>query len=47
MPLWFVATSKDDKENYVKATDTFHRALNGFPSDNIKRYGKNTVYWLK
>ena len=32
MPVWFVATYKDDKENYVKATDTLHRALNGIPS---------------
>ena len=28
MPVWFVATYKDEKENYVKATDTLHRALN-------------------
>ena len=43
MPVWFVATYKDDKENYVKATDTLHRALNGIPSNNIKRYGRNIL----
>ena len=35
MPMWFVATYKDGKENYVKTTDTLHRALNGIPSNNI------------
>ena len=45
MPVWFVATCKDDKENYVKATDPLHRALNGIPSNNIKRYGRNI--WVK
>ena len=43
MPVWFVATYKDDKENYIKATDTIHRALNGIPSSNIKRYGRNIL----
>ena len=42
-PVWFVATYKDDEENYVKATDTLHRGLNGIPSNNIKRYGRNTL----
>ena len=27
--VWFIATYKDDIENYVKATDTLHRVLNG------------------
>ena len=47
MPVWFVATYKDDKENYVKATDTLHRALNGIPSSNIKRYGRNILVKVK
>ena len=47
MPVWFVATYKDEKENYVKATDTLHRALNGIPSNNIKKYGKNILVKVK
>ena len=46
-PVWFVATYKDEKENYVKATDTLHRALNGIPSYNIKKYGKNILIKVK
>ena len=47
MPVEFVATYKDDKENHVKATDTLHRALNGIPSNNIKKYGKNILIKVK
>ena len=47
VPVWFVATYKDDKENYVKATDTLHRTLNGIPSNNSKRYGKNILVKVK
>ena len=47
MPVWFVATYKNEKENYVKATDTLHRALNGIPSNNIKKYGKNILIKAK
>ena len=47
MPAWFVATYKDDKENYIKATDALHRALNGIPSSNIKRYGRNILVKVK
>ena len=47
MPVWFVATYKDEKENYVKATYTLHRALNGIPSNNIKKYGKNILIKVK
>ena len=37
MPVWFVATY-DEKENYVKATDTLHRALNDIPSRSSKPF---------
>ena len=47
MSAWFVATYKDDKENYVKATDTLHRAMNCIPSNNIKRYGRNILIKVK
>ena len=47
MPVWFVATYKDEKENYVKATYALHRALKGIPSNNIKKYGKNILIKVK
>ena len=46
MPVWFVATHKEEQQNYVKATEAFHRALKGIPCD-MKKYGKNTLVKVK
>ena len=47
VPVWYVATYKDGRENYIKATETLHRALNGIPSNNMKKYGKNILIKVK
>ena len=47
MPVWFVATYMGGQENYVKATEILHRALNCIPSNNMKKYGKNILVKVK
>ena len=44
MPVWFVVTYKESQENYLRATETVHRALNATPYNNIKKYGRNILF---
>ena len=46
-PIWFVANYKTGLENYIKASDTLNKALNGIPPNNMKRYGKNILIKAK
>ena len=46
-PVWFVASYKDGKENYVKASEKINLFLNGIPKGNIKKYGKNILIKAK
>ena len=38
---------KDGKENFLRASETLNKALNGIPPDNMKRYGKNILIKAK
>ena len=46
-PIWFVANYKTGHENYIKASETLNKALNGIPPNNIKRYGRNILIKAK
>ena len=46
-PVWFVVNYKDGKENFLRASETLNKALNGIPPDNMKRYGKSILIKAK
>ena len=41
--MWFVAKYKEGSTNFLKASDTLNKTLNGIPPSNLKRYGKKYI----
>lgn len=46
-PIWFVATYKENSDNFLKASETLNRALNGIPPNNLKKYGRSILIKAK
>ena len=47
VPIWFVAKYKEGTNNFLKASETLNKTLNGIPPNNLKRYGKNILIKAK
>ena len=47
VPVWFVAHYKEGRENYLRASESLNKALNGIPSNNMKRYGRSILIKAK
>ena len=43
LPIWYVATYKEGRENIVGAAQCIQRKVGKLPFDNLKRYGKNLL----
>ena len=41
--IWHVATYKDGRENFIKASESIRNKVGNVPQENIKRYGKNIL----
>ena len=43
LPIWFVATYKEGRENIIGAAKCIQRKVGKLPYDNLKRYGRNLL----
>ena len=41
--LWYVATYKEGRENFLRASECIERKIGNVPYENLKRYGRNIL----